>query len=350
MAKRNTKNKMSQKNRQRALLDLAAPKLMLRKQITVPITKITSSSPKKISYFDKLIYGELYTLFNVSNKLQLNKVALTKPISQSNSKRSITSFLKKLQKMKLIKISNVYENGKTLIGQVIFNTGLNQSALAVGKAFSNTDLERKKQHHAVKKPVIDMTKRVIGYLDKKINKSYRPSTPKYQRMVKNRMTKNHATFADFKKIIDNKVNDWYGTAWAKFLQPTTLLRAAHYDEYLNENTNNDRVKRLKVLQVWAKEAKEILKYFNYKLHTAYHNTGNIKTAIYKDLKAGYTVDNFKSVLDHKVRDWMDTKMEKWLIPTTVFSPDHFDIYLNEHPKTQNNSDLDDGGDFGNVNW
>ncbi|HFI0501004.1 TPA: phage replisome organizer N-terminal domain-containing protein [Streptococcus suis] len=53
-------------------------------------------------------------------------------------------------------------------------------------------------------------------------------------------------------------------------------------------------------------------------------------ARYKD---GYTLEDFKKVIDTKVVQWKNnTEMAKYLRPKTLFSPSNFDSYLNEVPK------------------
>ncbi|HEM3122670.1 TPA: phage replisome organizer N-terminal domain-containing protein [Streptococcus suis] len=53
-------------------------------------------------------------------------------------------------------------------------------------------------------------------------------------------------------------------------------------------------------------------------------------ARYKD---GYTLEDFKKVIDTKVAQWKNnSQMAKYLRPKTLFSPSNFDSYLNEVPK------------------
>ena len=48
------------------------------------------------------------------------------------------------------------------------------------------------------------------------------------------------------------------------------------------------------------------------------------------MKEGYTVNDFKTVIDKKCREWKGTKLEKYLTPKTLFAPSHFDTYLNSN--------------------
>lgn len=48
---------------------------------------------------------------------------------------------------------------------------------------------------------------------------------------------------------------------------------------------------------------------------------------------GYTIDDFKSVIDIKTKQWLnDVQMNSYLRPSTLFSPTNFENYLNEVPK------------------
>lgn len=58
------------------------------------------------------------------------------------------------------------------------------------------------------------------------------------------------------------------------------------------------------------------------------------------IKEGYTFDDFCRVIDYKVQEWMGTEYEQFLRPNTLFSPSHFESYLNAVPNVsfKNNSD------------
>ncbi len=55
-----------------------------------------------------------------------------------------------------------------------------------------------------------------------------------------------------------------------------------------------------------------------------------KRLIHARLREGYTLDDFKKVIDLKVRHWLDdSKWHKYLRPSTLFSATHFENYLQE---------------------
>lgn len=47
------------------------------------------------------------------------------------------------------------------------------------------------------------------------------------------------------------------------------------------------------------------------------------------LKDGFTVDDFKTVIDKKVKAWKGTLFEQYLTPFTLFG-DKFEMYLNQN--------------------
>lgn len=89
----------------------------------------------------------------------------------------------------------------------------------------------------------------------------------------------------------------------------------------------------------------IIEYLNQKVGTHYRPTSyENKKLIKARLNEGATVDDFKTVIDKKVDEWLNTDMKRYLRPKTLFAPTHFDDYLNEPVRQQNN---DDGG-LGNA--
>ena len=76
---------------------------------------------------------------------------------------------------------------------------------------------------------------------------------------------------------------------------------------------------------------EIIEYLNLKTGSKFKPTTKpYVQAIRSRLKEGYTVDDFKTVINKKCREWKGTKLEKYLTPKTLFAPSHFDTYLNSN--------------------
>ena len=82
------------------------------------------------------------------------------------------------------------------------------------------------------------------------------------------------------------------------------------------------------------ESSEVVDYLNQAAGTAFRKTSkDTKKHIRARLNDGYTLDDFKVVIDHKVAEWKGTEFEKFLRPSTLFGS-KFESYLNqrEEPK------------------
>jgi len=81
---------------------------------------------------------------------------------------------------------------------------------------------------------------------------------------------------------------------------------------------------------------EIVQYLNQKAGKNFkHTTRKTQSLIKARLREGFTVDDFKRVIDNKTREWKhDPKMSKYLRPETLFGT-KFESYLNEVPVEQN---------------
>lgn len=82
------------------------------------------------------------------------------------------------------------------------------------------------------------------------------------------------------------------------------------------------------------ERSEIISYLNHKIKSNYRpDSDGTAKHINARLEAGFTVSDFKTVIDKKANQWLsDEKMVKFLRPITLFSPEHFENYLNEPEK------------------
>lgn len=86
---------------------------------------------------------------------------------------------------------------------------------------------------------------------------------------------------------------------------------------------------------------EIIDYLNQKAGKKYRVTQSVRRLISARFGDGYTLDDFKRVIDTKCSGWEGTKYEKYLQPSTLFADGHFDNYLNERPKRSRNDEYDD---------
>lgn len=79
-------------------------------------------------------------------------------------------------------------------------------------------------------------KEIIDYLNAKTDKSYKASSKKTRSLIKARFNEDF-NLDDFKRVIDNKVDDWIDNPdMCKYLRPETLF-SNKFEGYLNENPN-----------------------------------------------------------------------------------------------------------------
>lgn len=78
--------------------------------------------------------------------------------------------------------------------------------------------------------------------------------------------------------------------------------------------------------------KEIIDYLNMRLGSNYRYTTNkTKDLIKARFNEGFNLDDFKIVIDKKCIEWMNTDMQKYLRPETLFGT-KFESYLNQQVK------------------
>ena len=76
----------------------------------------------------------------------------------------------------------------------------------------------------------------------------------------------------------------------------------------------------------------VIDYLNKKANTNYRpTTKNTQSFINARVSEGYTVEDFKKVIDSKSKEWLNTDFEKYLRPATLFGS-KFENYLNEANK------------------
>ena len=86
---------------------------------------------------------------------------------------------------------------------------------------------------------------------------------------------------------------------------------------------------------------EVIEYLNLKANTSYRfTTKKTKNLIHARFNEGFTLDDFKKVIDIKCSEWMNTTMNQYLRPETLFGP-KFEGYLNQKPKPMTNAQVMD---------
>ncbi|EOU1841404.1 hypothetical protein IZT14_001680 [Clostridium perfringens] len=103
--------------------------------------------------------------------------------------------------------------------------GLRQSGIRVTTECRNKDSSIRDTNNIIYSQVID-------YLNSKTGKSYKSTTRKTQSLIKARIDEGFNE-EEFFKVIDNKVSEWKGTEYEKYLRPETLF-GNKFEGYLNQ--------------------------------------------------------------------------------------------------------------------
>lgn len=125
-------------------------------------------------------------------------------------------------------------------------------------------------------------------------------------------------------------------------QPTNYYNILNTKDIYNTKDNIKEIYK-------EKDFTDIIDYLNNKTNSNYKYTGKKMLELIKArLNEGFTLEDFKRVIDNKVNSWgNDDKMVKFLRPETLFS-NKFESYLNEKVafKKKTTKDLDiDISDF-----
>jgi uncharacterized phage protein (TIGR02220 family) len=103
---------------------------------------------------------------------------------------------------------------------------------------------------------------------------------------------------------------------------------------LTTSEEDNKYKESKNIKNNNKYIVEIVGYLNEKTGKRYSaSTKSTASSINARLEDGYTVDDFKTVIDVKVNEWKGTDYEKYLTPDTLFRPSKFEKYLNQKPQS-----------------
>ena len=137
---------------------------------------------------------------------------------------------------------------------------------------------------------------------------------------------------------------------AEYEEKNGTLYYSNEKENDNENDNDNDVSYHDSCNDSFKRFYEpIVSYLNEKAGTKYRaSTEKTRKAIHARLSEGFTVDDFKIVIDKKCADWIgDEKMEKYLRPETLFGT-KFESYLNAKTTRGMNANGQTARDSGKV--
>ena len=112
-----------------------------------------------------------------------------------------------------------------------------------------------------------------------------------------------------------------------------LENAKENNTSINNTVNSTEIYSRAEPDSVADQVKTIVDYLNEKTDSHYKaTTPKTKQLVQARLKEGFTVDDFKTVIDKKTATWLnDNKMNKYLRPLTLFGT-KFEDYLNEKVK------------------
>lgn len=188
------------------------------------------------------------------------------------------------------------------------------------------------------------------YLSKRLRCSQRAIQRHLKEAEKLGYIKRITTISDSKKKERNiYVTFKYITVIKKFL--VTNKNIIRYDTAGEGGTSqvaNNKKEDKKVYIKYTEEKKikeynknktqEIIEYLNKKTGKKFkHTTKSYSTLISTGIRKGYTLEDFKKVIDIKCNHWINQKTKNgyecsnFLNPKTLFSQKNFDIYLNESP-------------------
>ena len=96
-----------------------------------------------------------------------------------------------------------------------------------------------------------------------------------------------------------------------------------------EKRGTKNATKMVVSKQTLKDAAQILDYLNSKAETSFSTKqGANLDLIISRIQEGYTISDFKYVIDYKVKDWKGSDFQKYLRPMTLFNKVKFENYLN----------------------
>lgn len=147
---------------------------------------------------------------------------------------TIYKAIKKLEQMDMINISS--NNQYSIISICNYETYQDF------KTYNGTSKEQVRNNQVTAKDQPSNTtntlkeikeiKEIVSYLNTSVNKKFKETTAKTKSLIISRF-KDGFSINDFKKVIDVKNHQWYGTDLAKYLRPETLF-GNKFEGYLNE--------------------------------------------------------------------------------------------------------------------
>lgn len=115
------------------------------------------------------------------------------------------------------------------------------------------------------------------------------------------------------------------------LLPDGCQVVASLEPQHNLTKHNITEQRKDIMSDKSDDVKTVIDYLNQKNGTSYRaSSKKNKSLINARFSEGYSVDDFKKVIDIKTDEWSETDMAKFIRPETLFG-NKFDGYLNQVP-------------------
>ena len=177
------------------------------------------------------------------------------------SKGRCTQILKSLERKGYLKIT-VIRKGNLIVKRVVKVTKkmfkkLNNPSELIKQPYlenaqgNNTTINNSKEVSLLKKEIerlkaeLDKHKpkeleykneiiEIVNFLNEKTGKSFKAKTIATSTLIRARLK--DYTVEDFKKVITNKVLQWSGTEFERYLQPSTLFNVNKFESYVNEKS------------------------------------------------------------------------------------------------------------------
>ncbi|MGL5415185.1 MAG: conserved phage C-terminal domain-containing protein [Clostridium sp.] len=130
-------------------------------------------------------------------------------------------------------------------------------------------------------------------------------------------------FLEYQLVRSNGTFSFYGEG--------RLLKEIYKDEMESEKVILESLKVNNEEEIEFKEKiSEIIDYLNMKIDGKYSKDNERTESNVRELiKDGFTVEDFKTVIDKKYDEWKGTEYEKYIRPYTLFKIDKFENYLNQ---------------------
>ena len=190
--------------------------------------------PKKIwvadylTVMEKLMLVEIDSLDNEEDCYASNK-HFAEFFKLSNNR--VSEIITSLKNKGLISVQYEKE-GKRIVKRIIKVFGKSKGAIRkVDEGYSEKGEENNTLSNNTKEYIVE----IIDYLNSKANTKYKSTSTKTQTLIKTRLAEGF-TLEDFKQAITNKVAEWKGTEWEKFLRPDTLF-SNKFEGYVNQKIN-----------------------------------------------------------------------------------------------------------------